>query len=104
MINPYDLGEIVENTPGVEINDLVHRAKDEFKAIFAKSKIDLNGTAVSMTSSQTRFGGLRLWFLCPKCNKRRGVLYLKDGEIACRICFGLKYKKQRYKGMMEANI
>lgn len=101
MIKPYDLGEILENTQKVKIDDLVRRAKSEFKLQFIKSSVEMNGVNISLTSSKTRFGGLRLWFLCPNCNKRRGVLYSKNNKVACSICLGLKYRRQRYKGMVE---
>ena len=104
MIKPYDLGEILEYTPCLKIDDLVRKARNEFKVQFIKSSVDLNGMNISLISSKTRFGGSRLWFLCPKCNNRRGILYSKNNEVACRLCSGLKYINQRYKNMIESKI
>jgi hypothetical protein len=37
--------------------------------------------------------GRRVWFGCPECESRRGVLYLPPGEsrFACRGCYRLRY-------------
>ena len=104
MINPYDLGKIKENVQCIKIDDLIRKAKDEFKLQFIKSSVNLNGKNVQLTTSNTRFNGSRLWFMCPVCNKRRGVLYSLNSEIACGVCLNLKYRKQRFKGMTEENI
>ena len=45
------------------------------------------------TSSAPHFGGMRYWFLCPRCNKRVGKLYrpkLTD-KFECRHCYHLTY-------------
>lgn len=34
----------------------------------------------------------RPFWLCPKCSKRNGKLYLKDGTFACRDCHKLLYR------------
>lgn len=101
MIKPYDLGEITENVQKVKIDDLIRKAKEEFKSQFIKSSINLSGVEVSLTTSKTRFGGNRFWFICPACQKRRGVIYFNSGIVGCRICLNLTYRKQRYKGMIE---
>lgn len=40
------------------------------------------------------FGGERLWFLCPCCNRRIGVLYYKNNYFLCRHCCQLSYPSQ----------
>ncbi len=37
-----------------------------------------------------QYGGRRIWFLCPRCGRRRGVLYMGWG-VACRECLDLAY-------------
>ena len=101
MMNPNNLGEIVENNQAIRIDDLVKQAKSRLKVEFIRSEIEILGAQIQLTTSKTRFGGKRYWFLCPLCNKRRGVLYLRNSSVACRVCFGLKYRKQRYRGMIE---
>jgi tRNA(Ile2) C34 agmatinyltransferase TiaS len=40
--------------------------------------------------------GRRWWFLCPRCRRRMGVLYLPSGRSAfrCRDCYHLRYRSQ----------
>jgi len=104
MINPNNLGEIVENNQAIQIDDLVKKVNKRLKVELLKSEIEALGVHIQLTTSKTRFGGKRYWFLCPLCNKRRGVLYIRSNSVACRVCFGLKYKKQRYKGMIGQDI
>lgn len=55
--------------------------------------VHYQGKNVSILLEATRphFGGKRWWFRCPACDRRCGVLYVKDG-IACRECFDLTYE------------
>lgn len=50
-------------------------------------------TKVSLTSTPCRFGGYRVWFLCPSCGRRVGVLYRPyfATEYLCRHCHALSY-------------
>ena len=47
-----------------------------------------------LTSTTPRFGGLRYWFLCPRCGRRVGKLYHVE-RWACRRCLNLAYQSQR---------
>lgn len=40
-----------------------------------------------------RYGGLRPWFRCPRCQWRRAVIYgvASDGRFGCRRCMRLAY-------------
>jgi hypothetical protein len=40
------------------------------------------------------YGERRPWFRCPRCARRVGVLYFRQGEFMCRPCSGLKYRSQ----------
>ena len=40
-------------------------------------------------------GRQRLWFLCPSCDKRVAILYLKKYYFRCRRCLGLVYQSQK---------
>jgi hypothetical protein len=46
------------------------------------------------------FGGVRPWFLCPRCAERRGKLYRPIGRdrYACRECHDLAYTSSRVSG------
>ena len=102
-IKPYDLGGIVENTQGVRIDDLVSKAKEQYKQELIKSTFNINGLDIQLTTSKTRFGGNRIWFICPICKNKKGVIYT-DPLLGCRVCLNLKYKKQRYKNMIENTL
>lgn len=47
-----------------------------------------------LTTTTPRFGGLRYWFLCPRCGRRVGKLYYAH-RWACRRCLNLAYQSQR---------
>ena len=105
-MNPNDLGElqigstVAENIPSVNINDYVRRAKNGLKKTLMLSEMDVTGVKVELVVSKTGFGGERLWFKCPRCGGRVGVLYKTESVLGCRKCLHLMYRKQRY-GKME---
>lgn len=43
-----------------------------------------------------RYGGSRPWFRCPRCGRRRAVLYgvASDGQFGCRGCLRLGYASE----------
>jgi hypothetical protein len=41
------------------------------------------------------FGGQRIWFHCPNCGRRIGVIHLAGGRFLCRHCHKLPYSSQR---------
>jgi hypothetical protein len=88
------------------IDSLIKEVNKSLKSALLDASLKINKIDVAITTTNTRFGGEKHWFLCPSCNKRRGVLYRHPVEntIRCRICMGLKYKNQRYKGMIENSI
>lgn len=103
MINPYDLGEIqiVERVGKLKIDDLIRKVSLELKEKLIQSEIEVLGVPVLLTRSKTRFNGERLWFQCPICKLRKGTLFKSEREVGCRICLRLRYRKQRYKDMVE---
>ena len=92
MIKPYDLGKVVENVQSVKIDDLVRKAREKFKLQFIKSSLNLSGVEIQMTTSKTRFGGNRIWFICPICQKKKGIIYKDLTFLGCRDCLNLKYR------------
>jgi hypothetical protein len=60
---------------------------------------DTCGQTVELVGQPMRFGGVRWWFLCPNCSRRRTALYLPTAAGArrwgCRQCYGLTYLTQR---------
>jgi hypothetical protein len=64
----------------------------------ASSGIFVRDQVVYTTSTACRFGGKRLWLLCPglegnSCGRKCTALYLPPGTpvFACRLCYGLTY-------------
>ena len=108
MLTPYDLGssQVTENCQKINIDRLVNNALKELKLRLIQSQIQALGVDIRLTTSETKFGGKRLWFMCPNCSKRVGTIYKHPVEsiVGCRICLGLKYKAQRFKGMAEINV
>lgn len=105
-INPNDLGNnITEYCQKIDINKLVKDVSREIKGQLLKSEINLLGIKIGLRTSKTRFNGSRIWFVCPMCKRRVGIIYKNPTDllIGCRKCLNLRYKKQRYKGMIEAS-
>lgn len=107
LINPYDLGgfQLVENSYKININEIINKVKSELKLRLLQTQIEALGVKIELSTSKTRFNGERFWFLCPNCNLRAGTIYKSPTSaiIGCRLCLGLKYKAQRFKGMIESN-
>lgn len=108
MLTPYDLGDflVAENCFKVKVDDLVRKAQGGLKIRLLEAHVEALGIEVSFTTSKTKFDGERIWFLCPNCKRRVGTIYKHSTEeiVGCRICLNLKYKKQRFKGMIEASV
>lgn len=105
-IKPIDSGRfLVETAEQININDLIRQFYLQAKESFIKSQIEVDGLELELTTSKTRYG-LRLWFICPNCNKRVGKLYKHPltSTIACRTCNNLVYKSQKFKGMLEQKV
>jgi len=47
---------------------------------------------VELISTQTNFGGSRVWFVCPLCKRRCGSLFDYGRSWLCRKCGNLKYR------------
>lgn len=57
-----------------------------------------NGTpicdGVSITHTACTYGGARPWFMCPRCDRRAGVLFMRSGRFMCRDCGRVAYASQ----------
>ena len=105
MIKPYDLGKnnLVEHSQKINIDDIVRLANKEVKRQILQSYIEVLGFKLNLLTSSTRFNGKRYWFACPICNSRVGTIYRDPVslQIGCRNCLKIRYRKQRFKGMIE---
>lgn len=107
-MKPNDFGKklLVENCQKIEINDFIRLSNKQLKELIIKSSLELEGVSILLNSSITGFGGTRLWFSCPLCNKRVGVLYRHPTSqiLGCRSCLRLDYRKHRYSKMIENSL
>ena len=107
-ISPNDLGKkfLVEECQKISINPFLRKAKRGLKEVLISSELNANNFTIQLTTSKTGLGGIRFWFMCPICQARIGILYVHpfSQQIGCRICFGLEYRKRRYKGMVESSV
>ncbi|MEX0380885.1 hypothetical protein AB3K25_04265 [Leuconostoc sp. MS02] len=60
----------------------------------AKDIIRYNGHKIQFTTTSPNYGGVRYWFVCPVCDKRKGTLYVVRSVMACRECAKLQYSLQ----------
>ena len=102
---PNDLGRnfTVEDCQRLPIEGLIKSFKTKSADAILGAKVMVSQIRIHLTSTQTRFSGVRFWFLCPQqCGRRIGVLLIHPtGKVGCRNCLGVKYRQQRFKGMIE---
>lgn len=101
-----NLPRLVEECQKVTASSVVSCIKSEFRKSLSKERIKVGGVEVQLLVSRTGNNGQRYWFACPSCNGRVGVLYRESltNCLACRRCLNLGYRKQRQKGMVEAEV
>lgn len=104
LLSPNDLGEfmLVEHCQKLNIIELTKQAKGQLLESLLNAKISATEQGISLTTTNCYFGGQRYWLVCPKCERRAGVLYKKPtGDLLlCRKCHNLKYIKSRYNKMI----
>lgn len=49
---------------------------------------------IRLDHTACNYGKTRPWFVCPMCQERAGVLYLRAGRFACRRCQRVSYTSQ----------
>ena len=49
---------------------------------------------IRLSQTPCNYGDARPWFVCPVCQRRAGVLYLRAGRFACRHCQRVSYSSQ----------
>ena len=101
--NNFGNKSLVEQCEKVKISSLCKKYKEYHKKSFLKAKVNILGTNVSLTTTTLSSKGKKVWFRCPLCNKRMGVIYKHplNNLVGCRTCLNLVYKKRRYKNMIE---
>ncbi len=97
---------LVEECPKIQVSKVLQVAKQQLLPVLMENITEVDGYPVELTTSKLAHGGERIWFKCPLCKARSGVLYKKplDGTVGCRSCLGLEYRSRRYRGMVEDTI
>ena len=49
---------------------------------------------IRLAHTACNYGKSRPWFVCPVCQRRAGVLYLRAARFACRHCQSVAYSSQ----------
>ena len=49
---------------------------------------------IRLARTACNYGKSRPWFVCPVCQRRAGVLYMRAGRFACRHCQRVSYASQ----------
>lgn len=65
--------------------------------IYQNSDNKMNDEIIGLAWTSCNFGGWRVWFVCPICNKKVAILY-SASRLACRQCNDLKYASQSMSG------
>ncbi|WP_155404629.1 HGGxSTG domain-containing protein [Enterobacter ludwigii] len=55
---------------------------------------DAHSVTVALTTTSPKYGGVRWWYVCPDCEKRKAALYVSGTALICRQCAGLHYASQ----------
>jgi len=107
-MTPNDFGRkiLAEQCQQIRIFDFVRKAKIKLKESFIKDSLEIDGYSILLNKSITGFGGVRYWFSCPICNRRVGIVYKHPitGQLGCRVCLRLDYRKHHCKGMIEEKL
>lgn len=90
----------------IHVNAILQDYKEELRKGLFNAQLTIDDTCISLCSSAVNKGGLRVWFSCPKCSNRVGILYRQPltEVIACRKCLKLEYRSRRFKGMLENEL
>ncbi|MBD3362099.1 hypothetical protein GF362_00065 [Candidatus Dojkabacteria bacterium] len=95
----YGLNDLfcIEDLEKLDINECIREIKPQIKIKLIRSYLEVQGYKINLSTSETAFGGERLWFECPECGKRKGTLFKNpfSKKITCRKCLGLIYQKQK---------
>lgn len=91
---------VINSVPSVRIRELVSQCAVSVGDETVTATVGYKGAqqrtfTVGVAWVACHFGGHRVWLVCPKCGKRRGMLYATKGALICRVCAGLGHLSQR---------
>lgn len=70
----------------ITIEELVKKAKEKLLESLIQSQLQLEGIDVKLSTSVTNWGGKRIWFVCPNCNRRCGKILETQEGFKCNNC------------------
>jgi hypothetical protein len=68
-------------------------SEQSIRLTYAVNGLDASQT-IPRTSTPCHYGGARPWFLCPLCQRRTALLYMRAGRFGCRHCQRVAYSSQ----------
>lgn len=68
-------------------------SEQSVRLTYAVNGLDASQT-ITRTSTPCHYGGSRPWFVCPVCQCRTALLYMRSGRFACRNCQRVSYATQ----------
>lgn len=97
---------LVEDCQKVAVSEVLKKYRKDLKETILRSQFEMMTTTIRLTTSRTGNNGTRYWFLCPRCDRRVGVLLIHplQGSLGCRTCLNLEYRQRRFKGMIEGKL
>ena len=101
--NDYGSFSTNKNTSSISIDEVIKSLRKQFSENLLIHPLLISGQEIRLVASKTGQGGLKYWFVCPKCGNRVGKLYIEQ-TAACRRCAAIKYTSSRYKGMPEGQV
>jgi hypothetical protein len=88
VIDAIDLARTRKVAIGVTIRGNIITAGVEVELAYPNDAkgVARRHVATALDTTTPRFGGQRLWIVCPCCRTRAGVLYFFDDTIRCARC------------------
>lgn len=100
-LKPNNLGKkYLEQCQKITIKEILKKVSLEVEKQILNIELDW----LDIIKTKANYWGFRLWFKCPVCKNKVFTLYNVNWELKCRKCSWLKYKKQRFKWMLEEKI
>ena len=90
--HPGNVGQLSWTFKGDAV--CAYRAMYDGVSVHLHCESDTQQQSIRFASTPCNFGGKRLWFLCPDCDRRAAVVYLVSNRWSCRICGQVRYSCQ----------
>lgn len=92
----------LESCLKITVKDLFYQIEQKLRNEILNIELDW----IELIETKANLWWVRYWFKCPDCYNKSFILYKSPitNNLCCRKCSGLKYKKQRYKWMIEEKM